>query len=140
MRYVLDSCVALKWVLAEPDADKAIRVRDAFRQGLHELLSPDIFPIEVAHNLAKAERRGIILPGEGVKKLNDVFAFMPDLHPYSPLLPRAFAIASQARIGVYDCLYAGGVALAKPVAHGKGHSSLGCHWLCQCHPAGTGRM
>jgi predicted nucleic acid-binding protein len=29
----------------------------------------------------------------------------PDLHPYLPLLPRAFAIASAARIGVYDCLY-----------------------------------
>jgi predicted nucleic acid-binding protein len=40
----------------------------------------------------------------------DVFRFMPDLHPYLPLLPRAFAIASTAKIGVYDCLY---VALAE---------------------------
>jgi predicted nucleic acid-binding protein len=30
---------------------------------------------------------------------------MPDLHPYLPLLPRAFDIASAARIEVYDCLY-----------------------------------
>ena len=34
----------------------------------------------------------------------------PDLHPYLPLLPRAYAIASAARIGVYDCLY---IALAE---------------------------
>src|SRR5262245_46204572 len=105
MRYVLDSNVALKWVLPEADDVKAIRIRDEFAQGLHELLSPDVFPIEVAHALAQAERRGDIRHGEGSQKMADVFTYMPDLHPYLPLLPRAFAIASQARIGVYDCLY-----------------------------------
>jgi predicted nucleic acid-binding protein len=39
-----------------------------------------------------------------------VLATPPDLHTYLPLLPRAFAIASQFRVGVYDCLY---VALAE---------------------------
>ncbi len=28
MKYVLDSSVALKWVLPEPDSGKAIRLRD----------------------------------------------------------------------------------------------------------------
>jgi len=110
MKYVLDSCVALKYVLPESDSSKAIQVRDDFRNGVHELVAPDVFPIEVAHSLAKAERRGIILPGDGAKKMADVFVFMPDLHPYLPLLPRAFAIATAARLGVYDCLY---VALAE---------------------------
>jgi predicted nucleic acid-binding protein len=32
------------------------------------------------------------------------------MHPCLPLLPRAYAISSQARIGVYDCVY---VALAE---------------------------
>lgn len=105
MKYVLDSNVALKWVLPEKDDDKAIRIRDGFRQGLHELHSPDVFPIEVAHSLAKAERRGDIQPGEGVRKMADVFAYMPDLHPYLPLLPKAFSIATHFRIGAYDCLY-----------------------------------
>ena len=105
MKYVLDSNVALKWVLPETDDDKATKIRDEFGQGIHQLLSPDVFPIEVAHSLARAERRGDIKQGEGSKKMADVFAFMPALHPYLPLLPRAFATASQARIGVYDCLY-----------------------------------
>jgi predicted nucleic acid-binding protein len=65
MKYVLDSKVALKWVLPEPDADKAVQVRDDFRRGITELLSPDIFPVEVAHALARAERREIIQPAEG---------------------------------------------------------------------------
>ena len=110
MKYVLDSNVALKWVLPEADDAKAIRVRDEFQQGIHELLSPDVFPIEVAHSLARAERRGEIKLGEGALKMTDVFTYMPDLYPYLPLLPKAFATASQARIGVYDCLY---VALAE---------------------------
>ncbi len=91
MRYVLDANVALKWVLSESDSAKAIEIRDGFRQGIHELLAPDIFPIEVAHSLARAERRGIILPSEAYPKLSDVFAYMPDLYPYLPLLPQAFA-------------------------------------------------
>jgi predicted nucleic acid-binding protein len=102
MRYVLDSNVALKWVLPEADDDKAIRIRDEFGQGIHEWLSPDVFPVEVAHALAKAERRGDIKRGEGAQKMADVFAYMPALHPDLPLLPRAFTRASQARIGVYD--------------------------------------
>ena len=110
MTSVLDASVALKWVLPEDDSDKAIRVRDEFARGLRELIAPDVFPVEVAHTLAKTERRRLILPGEGAKKLADVSSFMPDLHSYLPLLPRAFDIASAARIGVYDCLY---VALAE---------------------------
>jgi hypothetical protein len=30
MKYVLDSCVAIRWVLSEPDSDKALQVRDDF--------------------------------------------------------------------------------------------------------------
>jgi len=35
---------------------------------------------------------------------------LPRLFPALPFLPRAYAISSAARIGVYDCLY---VALAE---------------------------
>jgi predicted nucleic acid-binding protein len=78
--------------------------------GIHELLAPDIFAIEVAHALARAERRKILNPPEGTQKLIDVLGSLPALHPYLPLLARAFEIASAARVGVYDCLY---VALAE---------------------------
>jgi len=92
MKFVLDSNVALKWVLPEADDAKAIRVRDEFRQGLHELLSPDVFPIEVAHSLARAERRGQIAQGEGSRKMADVFTYMPTLHSIGE--PHQFADAA----------------------------------------------
>jgi len=37
MKLVLDSNVALKWVLAEPDSAKANQLRADFRNGIHEL-------------------------------------------------------------------------------------------------------
>jgi predicted nucleic acid-binding protein len=110
MRYVLDSNVALKWVLPERDSDKARRLRAGYKQQIHELLAPDVFPIEVAHALARSERRGIITSAQGPSFLADILTSQPRLDPYIPLLWRAFAISAQARIGVYDCLY---VALAE---------------------------
>jgi predicted nucleic acid-binding protein len=110
MRSVLDSNVALKWVLCETDSDKARQLRAEYQQQTHELLAPDVFPIEVAHALARSERSGIITPAEGPMFLADILASQPNFYPYVPLLWRAYAIASQARIGVYDCFY---VALAE---------------------------
>jgi predicted nucleic acid-binding protein len=33
MKYVIDSSVAFKWVVTETDSDKAIRLREDFRNG-----------------------------------------------------------------------------------------------------------
>jgi len=110
MIYVLDSNISLKWVLTEADSDKARRLRTEFVNQIHELLSPDVFPIEVAHALARAERRGVIPQGDADRLLTNVLSTPPQFHPYLPLLKRALDMASKARIGVYDCLY---VALAE---------------------------
>lgn len=56
MRYVVDASVGLKWVMNEIDAPIALRIREEFRQAVHELIAPDVFVLEVAHGLAKAER------------------------------------------------------------------------------------
>jgi predicted nucleic acid-binding protein len=105
MKFVLDSSIAAKWVIPEADTQKAIEVRDDFCHGIHELLSPDVFPLEVAHAIAKAERQGRIPQGHGATYLADVLTTLPVLHLALALLPQAYALASAARIGVYDCLY-----------------------------------
>lgn len=110
MKFVLDSNIAIKWVLPESDTGKALVLRDDFLKQVHELIAPDVFPVEVAHALSKAERRGTIPQFESIVKLADVLAVAPTLHSYLPLLSRAIEISTQARIGVYDCLY---VALAE---------------------------
>jgi len=65
MKYVLDANVALKWVLRERDSDKSRQLLVDYHQQIHDLLAPDIFPIEVAHALSRSERRGIITPAQG---------------------------------------------------------------------------
>jgi predicted nucleic acid-binding protein len=110
MKYVLDASVALKWVLTEPDSARALSLRDDFRKSLHELLAPDVFPVEVAHALTRAERKGILKPPQATRLLTDVLSTPMPLHPYRPLLARAVAISSAFRCGVYDGLY---VALAE---------------------------
>ncbi len=44
MKYILDSSVAVKWVLVEPYSDKANLLRDDYRNSIHELLSPEVGP------------------------------------------------------------------------------------------------
>jgi predicted nucleic acid-binding protein len=110
MKYVLDSSVALKWFLTEPDSAKALRLCDDVRHAVHELHAPDVFPVEVMHAVTRAERQGRITPVEGAAFLAETLAELPTLHESVLLLPRAYAISSAARIGVYDCLY---VALAE---------------------------
>ena len=105
MKYVLDASVAVKCVLPEKDSPKAVRLLNAYRKTIHELIAPDIFPVEVAHALTRAERQKIIQPPQGVKRFAALMRARPLLHPYLPLLPRAFAISSAMRVGVYDCIY-----------------------------------
>ena len=85
MKYVLDSSVALKWVLPEADSGKAIRLRDEYSKGIHESLAPDTFPSEIANGLASAERQKRIQTGESAIFLNDVLSTAPALQHSSPL-------------------------------------------------------
>ena len=110
MKYVLDSSVALKWVLPEPDSPQANRLREDFSNSVHELIAPDVFPVETAHALTRAERQRRLPVGDSLVLLADILSTCPRLHSYLSLLDRAAEISSHARIGVYDCLY---IALAE---------------------------
>jgi predicted nucleic acid-binding protein len=110
MKYVLDSSTAVKWVLPEVDSDKADHLRDAFIQAIHELLAPEVFHVELAHALTRAERQKRIVQGEAEDLWNEVMSTPPQLVPSFPLMPRAIQISSVSRASVYDCLY---VALAE---------------------------
>jgi predicted nucleic acid-binding protein len=108
MKYVLDASVGIKWVMNEIDSPQARHIRDDFRNQIHELIAPDSFPLEAAHALTKAGRRGIVT--DATRLWVELMVDSPQFFPSMPLMLRALAIAGQARIGVYDCLY---VALAE---------------------------
>ena len=110
MMYVLDSSVGVKWAIIEQDTDKARKLRDEYRNAIVELIAPDVFPYELAHEFTRAERQGRLQPREALQLLADIVKVLPVLHPGFPLLPRAAELSSQARIGFYDCIY---IALAE---------------------------
>lgn len=110
MRIIVDSSVAVKWEILESDSDKAIRLRDDFQSGIHELLSVGIFKVEAAHALTRAERQGRLRPGEAKILLASILTTAPQVFSFSPLLDRAIDLSSSMRIGIYDCLF---VALAE---------------------------
>ena len=110
MNYVLDASVALKWVLPEADSEKAIGLREAYRMKAHDLSAPDTLPVETAHALTRAERKGLLAPPEAMEKYYELSASFPALHSYLILLPRSLELSSATRVGVYDCLY---IALAE---------------------------
>jgi predicted nucleic acid-binding protein len=105
MKLILDSSVAFKTLVVEQESDKAVKLFDEYRQGVHELLSPDILPVEVGHALTRAERQGRVSPTNGYALWSSLMADCPPLVPYLTLMPRAYALSSQAKIGIYDCLY-----------------------------------
>ena len=96
--------------MPESDSAKALRLRADFQASIHELIAPDVLPVECAHALTRAERRGILAVGDADPHLLNILATGVPWHPYLPLLRRALAISSFARVGVYDCVY---VALAE---------------------------
>jgi predicted nucleic acid-binding protein len=110
MKYVLDSSVALKWVLAEPNSGRAIRQRDEYAALIHDLVAPDIFSPEIANALAVAERQGRIKTGEAAVFFRGIIRNAPVIRPTPPLLIRAIEISLSTRQAVYDCIY---VALAE---------------------------
>lgn len=110
MKFVLDSNVALKTVLPEADSHRAIRLIAEYKQGVHDLVAPDVFPVEVGRALTRAERQKRIQPPDGWRFWNAIMVDGPVLRLYLPLMQVAFGLSSAMRIGLYDCLY---VALAR---------------------------
>jgi len=113
MKYVIDASTAFQWEVPEPDSLKAIQLREDYRNGIHELISPVIFPAEGGNALIVAERKGRIVAGQFAIRLTAILAVCPDLQETRPLILRACNIIASVttgfRLSFYDALY---VALA----------------------------
>jgi predicted nucleic acid-binding protein len=110
MKYVIDTSVYIKTYVQEQDSDKAVRLRDEYHQGVHELIAPDIFPTEMCNVLMILERSAKIKPGDADLFFLHLLRELPPLFAAVPLLPRALELAQLFRQTVYDCLY---IALAE---------------------------
>jgi predicted nucleic acid-binding protein len=108
MTYVLDASVAIKWVIVEPDSNKATRLREDYRNALHDLIAPESFAIECAYSLTKKQRQRLLPDSRAL--WDEIMIDAPVLAPVLPLMDRALDISITTRHNFYDCLY---VALAE---------------------------
>jgi predicted nucleic acid-binding protein len=103
MKYVLDASVAIKWVIVEPDSNKATRLREDYRNAIHELIAPESFTIECAYSLTKKQRQRLLPDARAL--WDEIMIDAPVLAPILPLMDRALEISIAKRHNFYDCLY-----------------------------------
>jgi predicted nucleic acid-binding protein len=110
MKLIIDTSVAEKWYVPNPDTAKALRLRIDFHAQLHELLAPDTLLAECAGVVVNAEKKTLIDPGEAVESIRDLLVVGIAMHASAPLLRRAAEISFLTRLTVASSLY---VALAE---------------------------
>lgn len=105
MKLVIDANIGLSALLPETDTAQARQLFADCRTGLHELLVPDLYLLEVENTLVNAARSGKI-PQSGLPLLfADLMQTLPITFASTSLFPRAYAIASNVRVSVYDAVY-----------------------------------
>lgn len=102
---VVDASVAVKWIIAEPDADLAL----AMLHGGGSLFAPDLVRVEVANTFSRRVRDGRFSP-EDARAAYVHWQGLLDrgvltLMCTDELIDRAFLIAVDAKHVSADCVY-----------------------------------
>ncbi len=102
---VIDSSVAVKWLVPEPDAADADCVSEAIAAGSIVPIAPAWIDVEVGNILWQKTRRQGLPPVEAEVRLAKWLAFPIDRVPAADLLPDALASSLKFGTSVYDSLY-----------------------------------
>jgi predicted nucleic acid-binding protein len=105
VKLVIDASIGIKAILPEQDSAKALQLRDDFRKGIHQLFAPNLYFLEVGNVLVMAARTGKFPVADLPFTYSELIRYQPIICPSTSLFPRAFAIASQIRVSLYDATY-----------------------------------
>ena len=114
--YVIDASVILKWFsqAGESDLDKALQLREDFRERNIDLYAPELLIYEIANVLRYKKILSEDLIHKAISSIYDMDILMP---VYPEVMSRAVTIARQYHITVYDSSY---LSFAQ---------SVGCHLI-----------
>ncbi len=98
-RLVIDASVAVKWVVGEPDSDRALSLRG------RRFFAPDLLSAECANVLWKKIQRGELSAEEAVTAALLLEAAEVELVATRPFLATAVGIAASLEHSAYDCMY-----------------------------------
>ena len=103
--YIVDSNVVAKWLLPEPESNRA----RALLRPTYRLRAPDLLMPELVNALWKRTMRGQLSEDESNALLRDFLRFHIDvsvrLLPSQLIVKQALLIAHAERHSIYDCLY-----------------------------------
>ncbi len=74
-------------------------------RGLNTAIAPELLMAESANVLNKKRKTGELTATESDRLLTSIMEMPIRLFPHRPLLPRAFALAIDCNLSVYDTLY-----------------------------------
>lgn len=100
MTVLVDASVAVKWVLQEPDSERA---RDLI--GTDDMIAPDFLLLEAAHVLGKQHRRRALAEDDAVAGLQTIEGTIARLLPSMGAVAVAQRLAMTLNASVYDSLY-----------------------------------
>jgi predicted nucleic acid-binding protein len=98
---VVDTSVAAKWFLPEPDAPAALQLLDS----RYHLAAPDLIRSEVGNLVWKLHARGVIDADEASDMIEHFLSMPLEIHDSTFLLAPALEIAIVTKRPVYDSLY-----------------------------------
>ena len=101
MTLVIDASIAAKWVLPEPDSDRAAHLRT--REP--DLIAPSLIIAEIGSAVWKRARLGEIDVQDAVAAVTTAISIIRTIHPIEQLIGRATEIAIELDHSIYDCFY-----------------------------------
>lgn len=105
MAFVVDSSVALAWLLPDEQSDTADALKG--RLETQRPVAPTLWPLEVGNALLSARRRGRLTERD-IDRLLEVFAALPiEVEVAAPVesLLATIALARRYRLTTYDAAY-----------------------------------
>jgi predicted nucleic acid-binding protein len=101
LRLVIDSSVALKWFVSEPNRELAAELLD----GDDVLIAPDLILVEVSNAMWRKARKGEVTALQVVEAIHEIGSITA-LHRVTPALTdAAFQIAEKIGHSIYDCIF-----------------------------------
>jgi predicted nucleic acid-binding protein len=101
MIIIINASFAVKWVLPEPDSNRAT----ALRKREDDFAAPSLVIAEVGNAIWKRAVRGEISETDAVAAVETAMAHFAEVVPLDELAARAMQIAIDLRHPIYDCFY-----------------------------------
>ena len=110
MNLVVDASVVVKWLVVEPETEKAEALLELCRLRKYDSVAPELLVAEVGGVLWKRVRQGTMTASQAEFQFDRFKRIRPILKPLLDLMGQALKLALVHHHSIYDCLY---VALAR---------------------------